>query len=359
MTSRVKRNGSTTSRASVPLVVGLPVYNGEQYLASAISSLLNQTFGDFVLLVRDNASTDGTEEICRSFARDDRRLRYERLPENVGAIANFNDVATQGRSELHAPLFKWAAHDDTCAPTFLERCVDALRDDPSAVLAYPGTVLIDEHDNGLTGWSGDSGSQPRTWLEIDTADRASSPSPSDRFRDVLLNEVWCFPVFGVIRSAALERTPPQTIGLSPDKILLANLSLLGRFAYVEEPLFFRRLHSQQYTAMSAKDRARWAGADHANLEPLHLIRSYLDAARRTPLSARERTRAYAAIARLTFGRDKLMKVLRPGPYNYLGWHGSRPAGPFEHLPLATATIPDLGAEAHDEPTGAGLEETVA
>ena len=45
--------------------IGLPVYNGERYLAIALDSLLAQTFGDFELILSDNASTDGTQSIGR------------------------------------------------------------------------------------------------------------------------------------------------------------------------------------------------------------------------------------------------------------------------------------------------------
>ncbi len=53
--------------ASPVVGVGMPVYNGERFLAEAIESVLRQSFADFELVISDNASTDRTEEICRSF----------------------------------------------------------------------------------------------------------------------------------------------------------------------------------------------------------------------------------------------------------------------------------------------------
>ena len=64
--------------------IGLPVYNGEAFLTESIESLLAQTFDDFELIISDNASTDGTEEICRSFAAADARIQYHREPTNQG-----------------------------------------------------------------------------------------------------------------------------------------------------------------------------------------------------------------------------------------------------------------------------------
>ena len=69
---------------------GLPVYNGERYLEEAIESILAQTFEDFELVISDNASTDGTEEICRRYADKDDRIRYSRNTTNIGGMNNGN-----------------------------------------------------------------------------------------------------------------------------------------------------------------------------------------------------------------------------------------------------------------------------
>ncbi|HKN52024.1 MAG TPA: glycosyltransferase, partial [Amycolatopsis sp.] len=58
------------------LSLGLPVYNGEEYLAESLDALLGQTYEDFELIISDNASTDGTDEICRQYADKDSRIRY-------------------------------------------------------------------------------------------------------------------------------------------------------------------------------------------------------------------------------------------------------------------------------------------
>ena len=102
--------------------IGMPVFNGENYLAEALDSLLTQTFSDFELIISDNASTDKTEEICRAYAVRDQRIRYFRNQENLGASRNYNRVFELSSGEY----FKWAAHDDLCAPEFLGRCVDVL-----------------------------------------------------------------------------------------------------------------------------------------------------------------------------------------------------------------------------------------
>src|SRR5262249_45528439 len=102
------------------VTIGLPVYNGAEYLADAITSILSQTFTDFELLISDNASDDATESICRGFADRDRRVKYVRQKTNIGAAANHNLLVGQSDS----PYFKWAAHDDILEPRFLEVAVE-------------------------------------------------------------------------------------------------------------------------------------------------------------------------------------------------------------------------------------------
>ncbi|WP_348231218.1 glycosyltransferase family 2 protein, partial [Salmonella enterica] len=58
--------------------IGLPVYNGENYLKEAIESHLSQSYEDFELFLSDNASTDGTQDICEHYAKQDERIQYIR-----------------------------------------------------------------------------------------------------------------------------------------------------------------------------------------------------------------------------------------------------------------------------------------
>src|SRR5215211_4893186 len=95
--------------------IGLPVYNGERYLALCLDSMLAQSFKEFEIVISDNASTDQTAEICRSYQNKDRRIRYFRNEQNAGAAWNHNRVFELSS----APLLKWAACDDLHEPLFL------------------------------------------------------------------------------------------------------------------------------------------------------------------------------------------------------------------------------------------------
>jgi glycosyltransferase involved in cell wall biosynthesis len=113
--------------------VGLPVYNGERFVADALASILAQTWQDLEVIVCDNASTDRTREICEAFAARDPRVRYYRNERNLGASPNWNRAFELSRGEL----FKWAAHDDVLCPTYIERAVAALMRSPMRSCASP------------------------------------------------------------------------------------------------------------------------------------------------------------------------------------------------------------------------------
>ena len=98
------------------ITIGMPVYNGEQQIRGALDSILDQTFRDFVVIISDNGSNDGTGEICLEYAARDPRIRYVRQSGNRGASFNFRYVFDQSSTRY----FMWAACDDVRSPDFLE-----------------------------------------------------------------------------------------------------------------------------------------------------------------------------------------------------------------------------------------------
>jgi len=209
--------------------IGLPVFNGEKYLAEAIDSILVQTYSDFELIISDNASTDRTPEICQVCAANDARIRYYRNSKNLGASPNFNRVFEWSSGEY----FRWAAHDDLIASDFLARCVAVLDQNPETVLCYPKATAIDE--NGM-------------FLDIyDPRPDTSSPRPHERFRNLILSPHMALQIFGLIRASALRKTSLMGNYPSSDEVLLAELALLGRFYEVPNRLFLTRIHPGQST----------------------------------------------------------------------------------------------------------------
>lgn len=217
----------TPTTAGPVVTVGIPVYNGANFLAEALDCLLAQTYEDFEIVVSDNGSTDETPAILARYAETDPRIRVHRVEENRGAAWNFNRVLELARGRY----FHWHAHDDVVLPTYLERCVAVLDEDPEVVVAYTGVDMVDEQLELIEHYG--------ERLDVD------NPDPVVRFAEQALQWNLCFDVFGLIRMSALATTEGMGGFSHGDGILLAHLALLGRSQLIDEPLFLSRTHHQQ------------------------------------------------------------------------------------------------------------------
>jgi glycosyltransferase involved in cell wall biosynthesis len=260
------------------LSIGLPVYNGEEYLAESLDALLGQTYEDFELIISDNASTDGTEEICRQYAEKDARIRYVRQTRNIGATPNHNYVFEVSRGEL----FKWASHDDLYGRELLRRCIEALDERPEMVLVHAWQAIID-------------GSGAVT-VPLDYRHATDSPRAPLRFRSLLF-EPGGDDFYGVIRSDVLRRVKPLDSYHHADRTYVAEIALHGPFYQVPELLYFRRDHPGRAERANPSKRSRCVNLDprRANrlLHPTpRLLTEYIwgfaDLIRRAPISTSDR-----------------------------------------------------------------------
>lgn len=287
---------------NIPAVsIGLPVYNGENYLKQAIESILSQTYHDFELIISDNASTDNTMEICKAAAIKDGRIRYYRNEKNSGAAWNFNNVFHLARGSY----FQWACHDDVWTPTLLERYVEVLDRMPEVVLCYARTTFIDEHGEPLRS----------IIARPDLHDRSSHR----RFRLFLkyhINPNECNPVLGMFRARILKNT--SLIGSYPasDMILLGEIALYGEFHEIPECLFLRRDHSLSSVRANPNwdDRAAWFNPSQKGKLQLPRWRWFLEwhkSILRSPIGVVERIKCVLEVCNWArWNRENLMNELR-------------------------------------------------
>lgn len=213
--------------------IGMPVYDGEELLQEALDSLLAQTFTDFELIISDNASTDGTEDICRTYAEKDTRIRYVRQSENRGGEFNFHFVLNEAKGEY----FMWAAHDDVRDPSFIDCLVRALDTHPQAVLAFTGFDNID-----------DQGKQVRIfdekWSEIMTSSKFRqywAMTLFDGSRTQKANAIYGLMRCDVLRSCGGMMFLPGISFCGEDVWALLRLLALGDFVIIDRVLFHYRV----------------------------------------------------------------------------------------------------------------------
>lgn len=293
-------------RAGPRLSIGLPVYNGEKYLAESLDALLDQSYEDFELIISDNASTDGTAGICRRYMKQDSRIRYVRQPRNIGAAPNHNFVAGEARGEL----FKWASYDDLYAHNLLESCAVALDEYPDVVLAHSWTALVDD-----LGEVTEAIKYP-----LDTASRRAP----ERFRSLLYGKAGD-DSYGVIRTEVLRRTSPQDSYHHSDRTITAEFALQGPFYQVPNWLYFRRDHPDRAERARPTVRTRCANMDPRRADRLRhpiprlyaeYLWGYIAAIRRAPLSSADRQECYRHLAEWASSRTlpgRTRRAGEPGP----------------------------------------------
>lgn len=228
--------------------IGIPVYNGAEWIENTLDSILNQTYSNIEIIISDNASTDNTEASCRDYAAKDNRVRYFRNDQNIGVSNNYNSVFNHSSGDF----FKWSSASDIIKPDFIEKCLEKFNADPELVLVCPGTVLFNE----------ETGSEEEYVENINL----TSHSAVDRFINyvdhIRLNNV----MNGLIKSAALKKTGLMKNFLGADINMIAELSLYGRFKLLPQYLFYRRMEQQTATFYKPVEEVlKYFNPDNKNL----------------------------------------------------------------------------------------------
>jgi glycosyltransferase involved in cell wall biosynthesis len=199
--------------------IGMPVYNEEKFIEEAIVSILNQDYKNFELIISDNASTDKTKQICLIYSEKDSRIRLYSQATTTDSTTNFNYVASLAKGDF----FMWASGHDTRDPTFISRCIATFEKSNSIVLCYS-----DSH------WIDSAGKK----IGIETTDiETVGLSKIERIKKVFWNLGYAYPIYGVFRKETLDTVLPYQQILGPDIVLLNELSAIGEFARLPEPLF--------------------------------------------------------------------------------------------------------------------------
>jgi glycosyltransferase involved in cell wall biosynthesis len=306
------------------LSIGLPVYNGQEFLPELLDSLLTQTFRDFEIRICDNASTDRTQDICREYARRDPRVRYTCNERNLGALANYNRVFELST----APLFKWVAHDDIYRHDYLEACIRLLDENPDVVLAHSGTAFIDEASELLpfeqdTGSFIDRKTGRRYWADVPSI--GDTPVTINRFWQVLSRARWGTHMFGVVRREILQQTSLLPNFAGSDRVMLAELALLGRFRCTSERLFLKRFHPNVSAALDHKELKRFLSTDGKRYSRrLRQIQAFLNAPRRKSIGVVSKSGCMMLVA--AHSAKVALQYLsrgdpRTAPHGY-GWSGA-------------------------------------
>lgn len=244
-------------KSAPKVTLALPVYNGENFIDRAIQSILGQTFTDFEFIISDNASTDRTRDIIKVYQQQDDRIRLVENAQNIGAAANYNIGFVQARGEY----LKWCAHDDEIDPAYVASLVAKLDSDPGLTLAFGKTVCVDANGQEVSM----VGKEMPEILDLD---------PVDRFMNAIINSGTCFPIFGLFRREALQKTMLHLPYYGSDRALLAEAAMIGPFGLAPRAIFYNRDHGNRSININDKlarsiwqngKKSRRTAAEHLNL----------------------------------------------------------------------------------------------
>ncbi|TKB65207.1 MAG: glycosyltransferase family 2 protein [Nitrospira sp.] len=269
--------------ATTKVSVGIPVYNGERFLAQTIESILGQTYTSFELIISDNGSTDRTKEIGQAYASRDPRVKFVRSETNKGASWNYQRTFELGRGEY----FRWAPSDDLFAPDSLAECVAALDASPDAVLCYPKTDIIDSQGQIVRPYEDN--------LDL------RSPDPVERFRQGLAQIGLVNVIYGLMRSDALRKTRLMGTYVGADEVLVLELALYGKFLELPRSRFYRRMHEKAFSQMkTSQEKQSFFDPATAGRFYLYLWQHYQQywlGILHSPLALEEKVRAMGVLAR--------------------------------------------------------------
>lgn len=280
--------------------IGIPVYEGEDYLGETLDSVLAQDYPHLEIVISDNASTDSTVDIIRERSRETDRVRLVEQHENVGAAENYNIVFREARGEY----FAWNAHDDLSTPDFVSAAVSALESDPDAAVAI-----------GRPFWVDSEGTKLRP---IPIPPNLGDPSPARRFRSAARGHPAAL-VFGLFRSEFVRRGHLHEPFSGSDRNFVAEMMLYGTAVPAGRAEFYLRDHDRRSVRrLNRSGLKKWAHRREGWYSPARAgrivfpswrrVSGYLKAIARAPLNPLQRVACLFAVVALLF--DDRFRLLR-------------------------------------------------
>lgn len=129
--------------------VMVPVYNSRQYLRECLDSIFSQDYADFEVVVSDDASTDGSQEILKEYAAKCKNMVLLLNEKNLGITDNC-DRALQSCSGKYIVLF---AGDDVMLPGKLSMQVSFMELHPDVAISYHSVEIFNSDTDTVLGYT--------------------------------------------------------------------------------------------------------------------------------------------------------------------------------------------------------------
>ncbi|SEL11806.1 glycosyltransferase family 2 protein [Rhodococcus maanshanensis] len=280
------------NNAATKVSVGLPVRNGAERIQHVVESVLTQDHQNLELVICDNASTDGTEELCRGLAAQDGRIVYHRNPMDVGLLNNFIGTIRLATGTF----FRWVGDDDWLEPHCVSRGLEAFAADDRLILVT--SQLAYTGPDGVTQTAAYDGTA------------LGSDDPVTRFTEMLrlLNESHLLidPLYALVRREPVVRIERRNM-LREDEVFATKLALAGPWGHVPEVLARRNWTDDRLPALARKLAVPgWQAHVATTLQCREILRWLAEC----DLGDQQRRRARLAVARMYARRQRIVVVRR-------------------------------------------------
>lgn len=251
------------------LTIGMPVYNGSKYIERALRSLIEQDFGNWILLIADNNSTDNTKEIVDRFSRFDNRIILLHHKQNIGATRNFLFLTEQAKSSF----FMWAAADDEWSSNYISSCLSILKSDEDIGFVSGGVINID-----------DEGKVLRKYDSFSVFSSVNVKQRIDNYLQVREVDGKANMIYSVFRTSILQsvcKIPDIFEGWGSDMALV--LAVLARVKYkqsIDASLFKRVVSESDIQTSCLLADNKYNAIQYQGHYPPSLFRSYTNALKR-------------------------------------------------------------------------------
>lgn len=216
--------------------VVLPVYNGEDYIAEAVESVLSQSISDFELIVVDDGSEDASAEIAESYAKSDKRIRIIRQEnQKLPKALNNGFRAAQGE------FYTWISADNRMLPNCLETLRQNLKENTDTDFVYGNMYLIDEKGGRISGHG---------WFEMPPkSGRVMLPNTACLLNTVANNTIGAAFMYRAGAAEALGGYSPRMFLLEDyDYFMRMNTMFHIKHIKQTEPIYEYRFHSGSLTS---------------------------------------------------------------------------------------------------------------
>lgn len=210
----------------------MSTFNGERYLGEQVRSILDQSFAEFRLIVRDDGSTDRSVSIIEEFCREDERVTLLSDGEgNLGLRRSFMRLLEASEGEY----FMFADQDDVWLPEKIERSIEAIKKlESSSTKTEPLLVFSDLRV---------------VTEQLETIDESLwhyqrlLPEISQDWKRLLAQNVVTGCTILANRAAARASLPFALPEMMHDHWVAVNAARHGKIGYISEPTVLYRQHS--------------------------------------------------------------------------------------------------------------------